>query len=377
MFGEPCASSIRMRTWLLVGLVFLRIACFNGRAAEAAAPCQVQVILFVPADVKPPAQYQQRVDEMVAYCEAFFGREFKRWGHEKVVMPFRRGANGHVEVTVIRGKEKAAQYKPVEVRGEVMDAFRAQNKLSANRQVWWIMVYAGDPPKKFGGYLGGYGVEIGGWAVCNFDTRPGRIDPAAQLGSDFLEDLTLKGMIHELGHGFQMPHIGPLKRDKAGNTLMGPTHFNYQRVIKGEQRVYLCEAEAAMLANHPAFRGLPDTRTPLPQVQVQNLKYVANVQSNTIVVSGTVRANQKAVYAFVGDEADDRPGEYWTKTYVGKVGKDGVFEVVLSEPATANGTLKLWFAFENGAQTGDGKERGRGSGISKAYSYNGQQWIFK
>jgi hypothetical protein len=72
--------------------------------ADDVAPCQVHVVLFVPADVRPPRGYGQRIDQIVAYTESFLRREFRRWGHEKIVMPFRRSAGGHVEVTMIRGK---------------------------------------------------------------------------------------------------------------------------------------------------------------------------------------------------------------------------------------------------------------------------------
>jgi hypothetical protein len=357
--------------------VFLLVASVHA-ASDDATPCQVHVILFVPADVAPPKAYQQRVDQIVDYTESFLRRGFKQWGHEKVVMPFRRSAGGRVEMTVMRGKQKTSDYKPVTVRAEVMDDARRQNKLDGARQVRWIMVYAGDPPARFAAFLGGFGPQIGGWAVCNFDTRPGRIDPAAPLGSDFLEDLALKGMIHELGHGFGLPHVGPLKRDDAGNTLMGPTHHNYRRVTSArEQRVYLSEAEAAMLSTHPAFRGVPDDRGPLPKVEVQNMKYAADRASRTIVVSGRVRSPRRAAYALVADESDARPGEYWTKTYVGKVAADGAFEVTISEPAESNGTLKTWFAFEDGSLTGDGRLRAREGAIAKAYSYAGQQWTFK
>lgn len=360
-------------------LILVCVGLFAGKLPAAAAgpnPCQVHVILFVPADIAPPAGYQQRIDDMVRYGEAFFTRELKRWGHEKVVMPFRRTKNGHVEVTLVRGKLAASRYKPVSLRGEVMDLNREQNKLANGRQVWWILVYVGDPPAKFPGYLGGFGEQIGGWAVCNFNTAPGRIDPEAELGSDFLEDLTLKGMIHELGHGFQLSHIGPLQKDDRGNTLMGPTHANFRRVVKNEQRVSLCEAEAALLANHPAFRGEQDIPARLPKVDVQDMKYTADRKARSIVVRGRLTASSRGVYAVVGDESDARPGEYWTKTYVGRVAHDGQFEVVVSEPAESGGTLKTWFAFEGGAQTGDGSSRGRDSGIAKPYTYRGGQWTF-
>ncbi|MBW3541328.1 MAG: hypothetical protein KY476_13755 [Planctomycetes bacterium] len=360
-------------------MVYGLLLAAPARSLTAAdAPCQVHVILFVPADVAPPTAYQERIDEIVAYAEAFFEREFRRWGHEKIVMPFRRTPDGHVEVRMFRGKEPTAEYKPVTLRAEVMDALRREKKMDGGRQVWWMMVYAGEPPAKFAGYLGGFGPEIGGWAVCNFDTTPGRIDPKAPLGSAFLEKLTLKGILHELGHGFQLPHVGPLLRDRAGNTLMGPTHFNFRRVARQEiDDVYLSEAEAAMLSVHPAFRGAPDDRGRLPSVEVSNLQYTPNPRNGTIAVTGRLRSPQRAVYALVADESDARPGEYWTKTYVGKVAADGTFEVLVTEPAQSGGTLKTWFTFETGAQTGNGRLRGRESGISQAYTYSGRQWRFE
>jgi hypothetical protein len=180
-----------------------------------------------------------------------------------------------------------------------------------------------------------------------------------------------------LGHGFQLPHIGPMQRDNAGNTLMGPTHANFRRVVPaGEERVYLSQAEAALLSLHPAFRGVPDDRRQLPKPEVLNLQYLANPRARTITVSGRVRAAQRAAYVLVADESDARPGEYWTKTYASPVESDGTFKAVVSEPAESNGTLKTWFAFENGAQTGDGKQRGRESGIAKEYTYSKPQWKF-
>jgi len=361
---------------LLLAVVALACGSLSGET-RAAVPCQVHVVLFVPADVKPPTGYQPRIDEIVNYTESFFARELKRWGHEAGIAPFSRKKNGSVPVTEIRGKQPTAKYKPVDVRVEVMTALRQQKRIDNNRQVWWILVYAGPPPTKFAGYLGGFGPEIGGWAVCNFDTTPGRIDLRAPLGVEFLEKLTLKGMIHELGHGFQMPHIGPLQGDNAGNTLMGPTHAHFRRVLRVEEdRVYLCEAEAALLANHPAFRGIADESQPLPKVETTDLKYVVDFKRRALVVSGRVRSSRPAVLALVGDEAEARPGEYWTKTYVSKVAADGRFEVIVSEPSESAGTLKTWFAFAGGEQTGNGKTRGRESGIAKEYQYSRAKWTF-
>jgi hypothetical protein len=140
----PRSRILAMTKRLLLACALLFTTSIPAWAADA--PCQVQVVLFVPADVQPPLAYQRRIDEIVDYAEAFFQREFKRWDIQQTVMPFRRSADGGVEVTLMRGKQPAADYKAVSVRAEVMDANRQQNKLAGGRQVWWIMVYAGEPP---------------------------------------------------------------------------------------------------------------------------------------------------------------------------------------------------------------------------------------
>lgn len=335
----------------------------------AAPPCQVHVILFVPNDVEVPAGYQQRMDETIDYTENFFIDGLKRWGHNDVVSPFRRTSDGHAEVTVVKGSKPASDYKDPSLKEEAIAAAKKDHPIDEARQVWWIFVYKGDPPNRFANYRGGFAPKIGGWSVCNYDSTPGKIDNAKPLGDKFLADLTLKGMIHELGHGFQLPHIGPRIGDKAGNTLMGPNHPSFRRIVKApEPRVYLSEAAAALIAHHPTFRGVTDDRGRLPRLSVADMKYTVNRQEKAVDISGKVRANRRPMFAIVADESESRPGEYWTKHYVGKVKRDGSFSVRVSEP-TRRGTFKTWFVFDNGATTGDGRKRGKMGAVSKEYRY--------
>jgi hypothetical protein len=74
-----------MRQTLVVACVFLCGTSINALADEA-APCQVHVILFVPSDVAPPTDYQQRMDQIVDYAESFFNRELTRWGPQKITL---------------------------------------------------------------------------------------------------------------------------------------------------------------------------------------------------------------------------------------------------------------------------------------------------
>lgn len=68
-----------MRATLTFGCAFLLIAPINAMASTP-SPCQVHLILFVPADVRPPTILDQ--DPGVSYSTAF---------HLKHAPPLREG----------------------------------------------------------------------------------------------------------------------------------------------------------------------------------------------------------------------------------------------------------------------------------------------
>ena len=88
----------------------------------------------MPADVRQPADYQRRVDDIVTYAESFFEREFERSGIETFVTPF--AVQRTDKMTILRGKEPTSAYKPVSVRAEVMGDHRQQKRLTGAGQVW-------------------------------------------------------------------------------------------------------------------------------------------------------------------------------------------------------------------------------------------------
>ena len=362
-----------MKTTTLALLLVLTATCVH-----AAEPCQVRLILFTPSDVAVPDGYQERINQVVAYTESFYEHGLKRWGHKDFVMPFRRTESGDAEVLVVKGANPKETYKNATVRNEAIATAKDLYQLEdVGRQVWWVMVYVGDPPAKFRVFQGASAPKTGGWSVCNYDSRPGRIDPDDPLGDELLAAMNLKAVIHELGHGFQLPHIGPRLGDDAGNSLMGPTHAGFRKnVKKRDDRIYLSEAAAALLSIHPAFHGIVDERDLTPTPVVEDVDYSSSAGQKQMTVSGRVKCDVPAKFALVADMSDAQPGEYWTKTYVGEVAADGAFEVTVTEPAAANGKLILWFAFENGVHTGNGKQRGRRSGIERAYKFQGGRYRF-
>jgi len=186
----------------------------------------------------------------------------------------------------------------------------------------------------------------------------------------FHEEYHLKGLIHELGHAFGLPHIGPREADGFGNTVMGPNQREWGNLVKArEPRGYLDEASAAMLWKHPLFSGSTDRRQQLPRIEVDGVSCRFDRQAGRIRVGGRVRSDIDAHSAIVFDESDASPSDYWRKAYVGRVGEGGAFEVNVTEPGSADGTLRLVFCFDNGAVTGDGKSRGIEGALARRYEF--------
>jgi hypothetical protein len=70
---------------------------------------RIQLVLFTPSDVEPPAGHQERLTELVDYTEAFFAHWFKHWKYPpKRSEIFDREANGKVVIRYVRGKQTAA-----------------------------------------------------------------------------------------------------------------------------------------------------------------------------------------------------------------------------------------------------------------------------
>jgi hypothetical protein len=335
--------------------------------------------LLTPADVEPPAGHRERLTEIANYTEAFFAHWMKHWKYPPArTKIFDREANGQVVVRHVRGKHPAAsgQYDRPSLMTEVRNTAIPQYKIPRHLHVWWAHVYLGSG-REYADYRGSGNSSQGGSAVVRYSNLAGAIDPDREILEGFHEKYHLKGIIHEMGHAFGLPHLGPRKRDGFGNTLMGPNQFEWSRIAKQrEPRGYLSEAAAAMLWKHPLFSGSTEKRHQMPKVAVDRLRCQFDRSARRIRVTGRIGSDIDAHSAVVVDESAAAPSEYWRKGYVGRVGEDGDFQVDATELTAADGTLRIVFCFDNGAVTGDGKERGLPGAISRPYQYRNRAITF-
>jgi Tol biopolymer transport system component/predicted Zn-dependent protease len=345
-------------------------------------PPAVRIILFTPSDLEPPAQVPRRLTQIVDAAERFLFDGMRRWRYPPAVARlFRRNSDGTVEVVYVKGDRPTsdAYYTKASCEAEAREKAERQLKIEGEGHIWWVFLYVGDRPKRFSGWQGGGCSRDGGGAIVNYDTIPGEIRPDLNPATGFNAEYFLKGTIHELGHAFGLPHIGPDLTLGLGNSLMGPNNDVYAgRNYPKADQVYLTEASAAMLWKHPVFSGSTKDRQSQPTVKLVDYKAAYSRPSNQITLAGKVVADMPAHSIVVLDDLGKPEDDYWYRSHVGRISPDGGFRVVIDHPARVNGHFLIVFCFENGIVTGDGAgivhaDHGE---IRKSYRFRDRSYLF-
>jgi len=364
---------------IVVALLFRGAPTWAEEEGEG-APGAVRIVLFVPADLAFPEGARARITQIADAAEAFLFQGMEGRGYPAGVKAlFKREADGKVELLQVQGDAPMAsgKYSQPNYAGYVIEKAAKQCHVAEFQHVWWIFIYLGDRPTRFENWMGMGNPDKGGWAMINYDTVPGDVRPDLQLTEGFNFEYKLKSTIHELAHGFGLPHMGPDPTLGLGNSLMGPNppYYNARRGSKADH-VYLSAAEAAMLWKHPAFNGKPLGPVEPAEVKLKGYKAVYEPETNTVTVTGKLVSSQPAHSVVLIDTRGE--DEYWSRSYAARIAADGTFQIQVNDPAKVDGVYRILFCFESGVVSGDGKKIGPEShgDIRKGYRFREGRFEF-
>ena len=354
-----------MKTHSILFLIFSHALLCQTHAADN--DLYARIALFVAEGDDVPEHYQERLSELATRTENFFVDGMAEWDIAVARKEFfSRDNEGKIEVSLVRGTlTKTGRDALPELQGKTINATSRQRKINPRKPTTWWIFYQADGVN---GFQGRGGPESG-LAVNAYPAGISEIEANDDLAGKKFDGISLKGAVHEFGHALGLPHIGPNPAEKRGNSLMGPINKVYWRTENStDPKVYLNQASAAVLKNHPIFQ-LEKKPADMPEkIEVNDLKVTE--KDATVVITGKLNADLHAHTAVLLDSARSKFGDYWARSYVGSIEENGNFRITVTEPFK-KGSIFLSFCFDNGVTTADGKKLFiHGSAIEVPYTTN-------
>lgn len=218
-------------------------------------PYKLNVIYFVASDIQVNPDYKKRISTILLKHQLFMLKWMKHWGYEEKSFGLPLDENGMVDIVTVNGKNKKADYPyqggSSKIKEEVK-AYYSQNGLTELSKHTLVISAVNDSTGNTPFYGEGrwcFALDYPGMAYESM-----AIDPTTgtamspKTSKSHRATVWIGGMLHELGHGLNAPHVGPTysqKHDPAcGTPLMGAGNHTY-----GESPTFLHHATAAIFNN--------------------------------------------------------------------------------------------------------------------------------
>ncbi len=236
---------------VLVLMTFIGGACLADNTVGAKSAYQLNLVYFVPNDVKPVARYHERISELMLHVQDFYRKEMLRNGFGNRSFGLAMKSPKLVDIITINGKKSKTSYEYSggggNVLAEVEAFFRSQPQKRTSQHSLIIMPsISGDPLKPGGVPFYGMGKYCFALDYKFFEKKYlGKKDEKGYLMTKWLG-----GLAHELGHGLGLPHNkeNTRERKQLGTALMGAGNHTF-----GLRPTFLTKASCAILNSCEVF----------------------------------------------------------------------------------------------------------------------------
>lgn len=247
----------------------------------------LNVVYFIPSDVLAPVDYHRRLSEILLNTQDFFGKEMQRNGYGiKTFGLLKDDLNKRIKLIEIKGKLGKAAYPYSGGSGAVqteIDAYKATHasEFTSDHYLVIIPAYSYDANGEPGGPPF-YGTGKFCYALDYAEQDVKYLGTGGTLGTRATK--WIGGMIHELGHGLNLPH----NRQKAvSENALGMSMMWAGNGTWGISPTFLTSADCAVLNTNQVFNN--DSKTYYGQVSasIKRISATYDAGKKAIVVKGT------------------------------------------------------------------------------------------
>lgn len=249
-------------------------------------PKNLNIVMFVPTDNPALPDYKTRLTTLFVYFQNWFHTEMLRYGYDKYMGLSKVDSTGLIRFIEITAAGPQADYpydssiSGSKILAEINTYKAAHPSEFSNSSHTLILL----PQRTDGGGQPFYGLGKNCFALDNANMA---VDKIPNASSNYLG-----GMLHELGHGLNLPHDHAKyasEEPTLGTSLMGSGNVSFS---KG-QPTFLTEVDAAILNQNEVFQNPTPSYTAYASATAgitANATY--NSTTQTINLSGSFTSNK-------------------------------------------------------------------------------------
>ena len=335
---------------------------YNGVKYSSAQPYNLTIVYFLPNDVPLDTTYETRLSALMLYGQNFYRQNMIANGYgSKTFGLFTQSADtSKVQILLVHGKQPLGSYHYADatnLRAEV-DAYLAQNPTLKTSEHVLILTAIPDPNTADVPF---YGTAPYCYALDYPQLDIKYVGNTGTIGNEF--SVWFGGMMHELGHGLNLPHSHQTNTEN-NNPKQGMNLMFAGNGTLGLSPTFINRAGCSILNNCQAFAAAPGVTYYNGHISGLTSLHAAYSGGN-LVVSGTYASNTPVtdVNIYQDPYATPSPG-YYRVAWSVKPGTGNSFTVTMpvSELQTTSGpyNLEIELVLQNGEYTFD----------SFGYSYN-------
>ena len=312
----------------------------------------LNVVYFVPKNVEPNPDYEARISKILIEGQSFFAKWMGYWGFgDRTFGLLKNKENTRVKIHLIRGTENASAYSSNAPMDVIIKKYFVDNPLEKSSDHFLVLTATNkklDQGEVIGHDVPYYGVGRWCYAVDYPGMKHESLGAPGQVGEK--ATVYVGGLLHEMGHGINLPHNGPTLTQSFsqnfGMTLMGSGNYTY-----GKSPTFLSFFDAATLNNCQVFSK--ETKSFYSNVAVKITSIAAKYENNEILVSGTFTSTNQVNHITFRNILETDPEGYQSITFTTLPGESNSFSVRMPvnefiKRGNLGYTLQVFFHHDNG-----------------------------